>query len=63
MVLPSFHDWDTSGLMEVVAKMTEARDARKYLFIWDKQGGVATFYQYKGHLVELHRPLIKATLG
>ena len=41
-------DWPTEGLARLVTVVEEARNAGKYLFIWDKQGSVATFMQYKG---------------
>ena len=46
-----------------MTQVDKARDAGKYLFVWDKQGSVATFFKYKGHLAEIHRELIKVSLG
>ena len=41
----------------------EAKAANKYAFIWDKQGNVGTFMQYKGHLCTLAPEIIKVGLG
>ena len=43
--------------------MVEAKEANKYLFIWDKQGQVATFMQYKAQLLSLGPHMIKAQLS
>ena len=34
--------WPTKGLGELETLINAARQADKYLFIWDKQGGVGT---------------------
>ena len=43
--------------------MQESKDARKYLFIHDKQGSVGTFMNYKGHLVDVGPAIVKIGLG
>ena len=35
----------------------------KYVIINDKQGNVATFYNYKGTLVEFNKEVVRAALG
>ena len=40
--------WPTHGLQKLESVIAASMVARKYLFIWDKQGSVATFMQYKG---------------
>merc|ERR1712045_786296 len=37
--------------------------ANKYLFIWDKQGSVGTFMQYKAQLAPIGPEIIKVALG
>ena len=40
-----------------------ARQAGKYLFIWDKQGSVGTFMNYKGMLASVAPETVKMALG
>ena len=55
--------WPVFPLGSLVAQVDAARDEGKYLFIWDKQGNVATFFQYKGKLHEFHREVVKAAIN
>ena len=55
--------WPTYGLRQMQRPIEEAKEAKKYLFIWDKQGSVATFMQYKAHLACLGPEIIKMALG
>ena len=43
--------------------MNQARCAGKYLFVWDKQGSVGTYLEYKGRHVPLAAEIIKVGLG
>jgi len=38
--------WDTVGLRQVKAEAIKAHVEGKYLFVWDKNGSVATFFKY-----------------
>ena len=40
--------WPTFTLQQLETAIGNAKTAQKYLFIWDKQGSVGTFMQYKG---------------
>ena len=55
--------WPTHGLQAMERVIIEARDANKMLFIWDKQGSVATYLNYKGFLASLGPEIIKKALG
>ena len=37
------HSWPTHGLQQLEHAIGSAKSAKKYLFIWDKQGNVGTF--------------------
>ena len=39
-------DWPKYTLKKVMIPIELAREANKYLFIWDKQGSVGNFMQY-----------------
>ena len=56
-------EWPVHGLQKLEIVVEEARAAGKYLFIWDKQGSVATFMNYKGHLASVAPDVIKVALG
>ena len=43
--------------------MQAAVENNKYLFIWDKQGQVATFMNYKAQLVNLAPQIVKVQLN
>ena len=58
----SHQNWPTYSLQRLEQAIQGAKDANKYLFIWDKQGSVGTFLNYKGHLASLAPEVIKATL-
>ena len=47
----------------MVKECEKARDEGKYLFMWDKAGSVATFFQYKGHLTEVQKEIVRAKIG
>ena len=42
--------------------INETKEQKKYLFIWDKQGSVATFMNYKAQLSSLAPEVIKVEL-
>ena len=44
------NSWPRFSLQQLEVAINAARAANKYLFIWDKQGSVGTFMQYKGRL-------------
>ena len=54
--------WPVKGLMQLDSLIAEAHEAGKYLFIWDKQGNVGRFMNYKGQHVELGPEVIKVAL-
>ena len=55
--------WPTKGLGELEAICNAGLQANKYVFIWDKQGNVGTFMQYKGQLAPLADQIVKKALG
>ena len=55
--------WPSHPLAKLVSMCEAAKDEKKYLFIWDQQGSVGTFMQYKGHLAPLGPEVIKKALG
>ena len=55
--------WTTYNLQQLDKAINDAKGAKKNLFIWDKQGNVGTFLQYKGQLVPLAPEIIKIQLN
>ena len=51
------------GLRSLELVVEEARKAGKYLFIWDKQGSVGTFMNYKGMLASVAPETVKMAMG
>ena len=43
MVQAGSVNWETHGLMKLAQLYEQSKVNKKYLFIWDKQGSVATF--------------------
>ena len=56
-------EWQTYTLKQLQQPIEAAKEAKKYLFIWDKQGSVATFMNYKANLCDLAPEVIKVGLG
>ena len=56
-------EWPTYSLQQLFTPIMEAKAAKKYLFLWDKQGNVATFMQYKASLAPLGPEMVKVALG
>ena len=56
-------DWPVFSLQQLDSAIGQAKTANKYLFIWDKQGSVGTFMQYKGFPVSLGPEVVKMALG
>ena len=56
-------EWQTYSLQQLDTAINNARQAGKYLFIWDKQGSVGTFLQYKGKMAALAPEVLKVALG
>ena len=54
--------WPVHNLQKLEIVVVAARNAGKNLFIWDKQGSVGTFMQYKGKLCSLAPEVIKEAL-
>ena len=46
-------EWEQHSLRELVKLCDRAREEKKHLFVWDKQGNVAKFFSIKGYLVDL----------
>jgi hypothetical protein len=55
--------WETSELKQLVKEVEKARDAGKYLVIWDKNGSVDMFFKYKGHLFDWAPKQLKLTMA
>ena len=56
------NSWPRYNLQQLETAINNARSAGKYLFIWDKQGNVGTFMQYKGKLASLGPEILKIAL-
>ena len=55
--------WPSFGLGELVKQVDAAREEGKYLFIWDKQGSVETFFTYQGKVSSFSVAKLNASLG
>ena len=56
-------NWPKYSLQQLLTPINNARAANKYLLIWDKQGNVGTFLQYKAYRECLGPEVVKAALG
>ena len=56
-------EWPVHALNKLENVVEAARAAGKYLFIWDKQGSVATFMNYKGQLASVAPDVLKVSIG
>ena len=63
LVANSAQNWETIDMRDLMNKVNQAQQAKKWLFIWDKQGNVGTFMQYKGQLAPLAGEIVKKALG
>ena len=59
----STSEWAKGSFASLVRQVDKAQEEGKYLFLWDKQGNVPTFFKYKGQLVELTSKMLSKTLG
>ena len=48
-------NWETKNIRSLQSEMTEAHKNGQYLFIWDKNGNVATFFKYQARLTDFAR--------
>ena len=55
--------WEVRDLKQLLAAVEESKEANKYLFIWDKQGMVARFMNYKAQLESLGPAILNMALG
>ena len=55
--------WTSFNLGQLKQPVAAAHEAKKYLFIWDKNGSVATFMNYTASLCDLSPEIMKAQLG
>ena len=56
-------EWPAVKLTALMKQVDAAQAESKYLFIWDKQGNVATFFGYQQHLTSVAPMVVKAALG
>ena len=56
-------EWPVFGIPDLLAQVMEARDAGKYLFIWDKSDQIDTFFKYKGFLCDFYFTHMKVQNG
>ena len=55
--------WEKKSLQQLVEATEKANlTDKKYCFVWDRNGNVPTFFNYKGQLVELDKKLIGKTM-
>ena len=55
--------WEQKSFGQLASIPSLGREARKNIFLWDKQGSVGTYFQYRGSLCQLAPEIIKKTLG
>ena len=55
--------WPRHPLGDLERVVNAAKTAGKYLFVWDQQGSVGTFMQYKGKLACLGPEVLGVSLG
>ena len=55
--------WETVGVRQVKQAMAKAEQEGKYLFVWDKQGQVGTFFRYAGSIIEFDEEVERVEAG
>ena len=55
--------WDNITIKQVKIAAQKANQEGKYLFIWDKNGNVATFFKYAGSLCDFDAEVVKTGAG
>ena len=55
--------WTSYSLQQLETPVNNAKAAGKYLFLVDKTGNVATFANYKGHLVDIQGDSLRVLMG
>ena len=50
--LETTDNWERVDLRSLMSKVNEAAGAKKWLFVWDKLGTVASFFRYQQRLCE-----------
>ena len=55
--------WPNHPLQDLENLLNDARNQGKYLFVWDKQGSVGTYLQYKGRHCPLGPEVVKIAMG
>ena len=56
-------EWPTAKLTNIMLQFGAAQDEGKYLFIWDKQGNVGTFFGYQQYRTEVGPMVVKVAMG
>ena len=55
--------FETCPINKVAFKTKQAMAERKWLFVWDKNGAVSTFFKYQGNLCDFGHELMAAAQG
>ena len=55
--------WDRMGIRNINAVARKARNDGKWLFVWDCQGSLATFFRYQGVLCDFDEKVSKVQIG
>ena len=55
--------WEQKSFGAVAGLPAIAREQRKYVFLWDRQGSVQSYFQYRGSLCSLAPEIVKKSAG
>ena len=48
------NSWEVYGIPDLITQVDAAKNAGKYLFIWDKSDQIDTYFKYKGYLCDFY---------
>ena len=59
----STEGWEKKSLAQLVTATEHVNlNDKKYCFVWDRNGNVPTFFNYKGQLVDLDKKILGKTM-
>ena len=56
-------EWDRASIRQITGLTREARAQGKWLFVWDRQGTVTTYFRYQGSLHEFDSNYARVKVG
>ena len=61
--IDQINQWPRVNFRRIIEQLHEAHQEGKWLFVWDRQGMVASYFRYQGILCDLDAEVVKHELG